>query len=509
MTEREPARYETLGVIGRGGMATVFVGRARGAGGFARLVAIKRAHRHVRDDAALAASMKREAGLVARLHHPNIVRVIDVVVEDEDLVLVLDYVEGGSLSELLARAAAGGLVDGRARVRVFVRVLLDAAAGLDAAHHAVDDDGAGLGVVHRDVSPSNVLVGTDGIARLTDFGIAKTLEGSSELTETGALKGKIAYMAPEYIEHQRADAASDQFSFGVVVWEALAGQRLFRGPTEIETLKRVVSARVPALSSVEAVLAPLDAVVARALARSSSDRFPNVRELAAALEARARSADLVASHAEVAGFVQRALQAELDERRKQLRNAPERALASPGASRDDTVREGRDELATGSMVPLARRPARRMRRPAVVGSLLVVLAVGAALATRAQLRAGAGVSGGVGAEPLARSASSVAAPGPQGAGTSSGAPGVSVAPVPPMVSASPPLDSLPPSTRASAAAASPLASARGSAAAPRRTAPSVALTALTPAPTAPIPAASTAASAELVPRKAPPNPYLE
>jgi eukaryotic-like serine/threonine-protein kinase len=351
VTAAEAPKYETLGVLGRGGMATVFLGRSRGAAGFRRLVAVKRPHMHVRTDAALTASMKHEASLAARLHHPNVVRVIDVVEEDEALVLVLDYVEGGTLADLHEKAPEALSADARTRARLILRIMLDVAAGLDAAHRAVDDEGVSLGIVHRDVTPSNVLVGTDGIARLTDFGIAKALEGGPELTETGVLKGKLAYMAPEYVEHQRADAAADQFSLAVVTWEGLAGRRLFRGSNEIETLKRVAMCKVPSLAVLEPQLAPLEPVLARALSRAPGDRFASVRELAEALEEAARAADLVASHGEIGELVERALHDDLEARRRLVRGPTDGDEESPrSAPPSPHARRGRDDVPTASLV---------------------------------------------------------------------------------------------------------------------------------------------------------------
>ncbi|MDB4943937.1 MAG: hypothetical protein JWP97_3471 [Labilithrix sp.] len=307
-------KYETLGEIGRGGMATVFVARARGAAGFQRLVAIKRAHPHLRGEA--GATLKREAELAAHLQHPNVVRVLDVLEEQPgELALVLDYVDGGSLAELLGHGGDPVLASARERARVVVRIALDIAAGLDAAHRALGPDGAPAPVIHRDVSPSNVLVGVDGIARLTDFGIAKALEDGRDHTATGELKGKIAYMAPEYVESQRVDAGSDQFSFGVVVWEALATRRLFRGPTDLESMKRVVLANVPPLAGIDPLLGALDPVLARALARSRADRFASVGDLAEALESAARAADLVGTPREVGELVTRVMGEELTARR--------------------------------------------------------------------------------------------------------------------------------------------------------------------------------------------------
>src|SRR5262249_41954901 len=149
---------------------------------------------------------------------------------------------------------------------VAVRILLDACAGLHAAHELRDDDGQLLGLVHRDISPQNVLVGVDGVARLVDFGIAKCSEAGARSTATGALKGKFAYMAPESVESGVLDPRVDVFGIGVVAWETLGGQRLFRAASEVETLRKVLAADAPPLSSVAPELgARFDAVIARAL----------------------------------------------------------------------------------------------------------------------------------------------------------------------------------------------------------------------------------------------------
>lgn len=337
------SRYETLARIGTGGMATVFVARARGALGFERLVALKRAHPHVRDDAELRQSLRLEARLAGRLRHPNVVAVVDVQEADGEIELVLDYVEGVTLAELL-RAC-----ENEANSAAMVRIVLDVAAGLAAAHAAIGDDGAPLGVVHRDVTPSNVLVGTDGMARISDFGIAHATLRDGDHTATGVLKGKVGYMAPEYVERYRADAKSDQFSLAVVAWEALSGKKLFKGPTEIETLKRVVATKVPPLALDRPSLAALEPVIVRALARRPEDRFETVAALGDALEKAAREADLVATHAEVAALVRRLARETLDERARRI------ADASGSAKRDLRELEGqvpsaRDLVATASVV---------------------------------------------------------------------------------------------------------------------------------------------------------------
>lgn len=345
-------RYETIARIGTGGMATVSLGRARGALGFERLVALKRAHPHVRDDPELRESLRLEASLAGRLRHPNVVSVLDVHEADGEIELVLDYVEGATLAELLA----GGSSD----LRAVVRILLDAAAGLDAVHRTRGDDGTPLGVVHRDVTPSNVLVGLDGIARIADFGIARTSEREGAKTSTGVLKGKVGYMAPEYVERYRADAASDQFSLGVVVWEALAAQRLFKGPTELETMKRVVAARVPELGEARPELAPFDPVVRRALARDPGERYPSVSAFALALEEAGRRADLVGTHDDVARFVERTVGPSLASRRELVLAGATRRPAEAPAPRS------RDDVATASVVvaPSSPSPISSLDRPA-------------------------------------------------------------------------------------------------------------------------------------------------
>ncbi|WXB11117.1 serine/threonine protein kinase [Pendulispora albinea] len=313
-------------------MATVFVGRHRDEDGVSRLVALKRAHRYVRSTPDVIDALRREARLGSYIHHPNVVGVQDVEDEDGEVVLVLDYVEGTTLSAIMRR------LDTDKRPREMMRILLDTACGLDAVHRATDDEGRQLLLVHRDVSPSNVLIGRDGIARLSDFGIAKTLDQTMERTVTGVLKGKVAYMAPEYVERHRADARSDLFSLGVVAWEVLTGRRLFKGATDFETLRHLGWKYVPPVSDFAPALASLDEIVLRALARDPEHRYTSVGAFANALERHASAANLVGTHEEVAALVESLFGAELTERRRLLTEevsessvdlAPERDTKTP------------------------------------------------------------------------------------------------------------------------------------------------------------------------------------
>ncbi len=312
----DESRYQLLVKIASGGMATVYLGEVRGAAGFRRYVAIKRAHAHLLENPAFKQMLIEEARLASGIHHPNVVSVLDVEEREGELLLVMDYVEGAALSDLLTKAQEA---ERRFPARIAIRIVLDACAGLHAAHELADENGKPLGLVHRDISPHNILVGIDGAARIADFGIAKQADRGVSTT-TGSLKGKLGYMAPEYVEHGVLDARSDVFALGIVAWEALAHRKLFRGSNEVDTLKKIVSAEVPPLSQVAPwVGARLDDVLAAALARLPVERFDSARAFGNALESAARKDDLIASANEVAALVQELAGPALEKRRAQLR----------------------------------------------------------------------------------------------------------------------------------------------------------------------------------------------
>lgn len=301
-------------------MATVFLARLRGPEGFYRLVAAKRAHAHLLGDPEVRRMFVQEAKLAARIHHTNVVSVLDIEEQHGELLLAQEYVEGPSLSQLLKHCGAA------LPPAIAARIVLDACWGLAAAHELQDADGVPLGVVHRDVSPHNVLVGRDGVTKLTDFGIAKVLHAGEEFTSAGVIKGKLGYMAPEYVLQRKLDTKSDVFSMGVVLWECLAGRRLFRGNDEEDTLKRIATAPVPRLADFSPQLEALDDVIHSAVAKDPSERFASASALATALEAAVQRAHLAASHGDVADFVRAHFGDELKERRRAV-EAVVRALA--------------------------------------------------------------------------------------------------------------------------------------------------------------------------------------
>jgi serine/threonine protein kinase len=291
-------RYALYEEIAAGGMATVHFGRLIGPVGFSRTVAIKRLHPQYAKDPEFVSMFLDEARLAARIRHPNVVQTLDVVAVEGELFLVMEYIEGESLARVIS---AGRRAGDRLPVSHAVAILSGALYGLHAAHEATNERGEPLELVHRDMSPQNVLVGVDGVPRVLDFGVAKAA-GRLQTTREGQLKGKIAYMAPEQLQGGKIDRRVDVFAAGVVLWEALTGLRLFRGETDVEVFGKVLQGTVPLPSSMVPDIPPaLDAIVLQSLARAPADRFESAHVMARALE---RSAPLVPA-SEIADFVAR------------------------------------------------------------------------------------------------------------------------------------------------------------------------------------------------------------
>ncbi len=298
-------------------MATVYLGRISGAGGFQRFVGIKRLHPHLARDDEFVQMFLDEARLAARIHHPNVVPILEIGTSEHGFYIVMEYVEGDTLAQLIARSAQTGM---RIPVHVASRILVDVLAGLHAAHELADDDGKALGIVHRDVSPQNILLGVDGSARLTDFGVARATSRLST-TRTGQLKGKLAYMAPEQaLGTKDIDRRADVFAAGVVLWEALEGRRLFRGDGEADTLNKVLHDPIPPLRDALPVVSPeLEAVLMGALDRDRTQRFATASAFADALERVAVEIGNVATHKDVAAYLETTLGADILQQREAVR----------------------------------------------------------------------------------------------------------------------------------------------------------------------------------------------
>lgn len=310
-------RYELVGEIASGGMATVYLGRLAGMGGFQRFVALKRLHPHLANETEFVEMFLDEARLAALIHHPNVVPILEVGASDGGYYLVMEYIEGDTLARLISRSAAAHK---RLPVAIGIRALLDMLAGLHAAHELRDDNGVPTNLVHRDVSPQNVLVGVDGVARITDFGVA---HAASRLagTRAGQLKGKLAYMAPEQASgSEDLDRRADIFAAGVILWEVLTLRRLFKASTEAATLARVVSEPVvPPTRYNKELDARVSAVCLKALQRDPAQRYQTCAEFGVELEQASASAGCLASSRELATYVEGLLGEEIAEQRQAVR----------------------------------------------------------------------------------------------------------------------------------------------------------------------------------------------
>ncbi|AKU96102.1 serine/threonine protein kinase [Labilithrix luteola] len=390
-------RYELLGKIAAGGMATVYLGRVRGARGFERVVAVKKLHATLEANAEIVSMFSAEARVAARIRHPNVVPTLDV--DDRDgLCLVMEYVEGDQLLGLLRAAAES---ETRIPPEVALRIGIDALNGLHAAHELTNDEGKSLRIVHRDVSPHNILVGIDGITKLTDFGIAK-VDDTVTAANAGELKGKLAYMAPEQARRERIDRRADVFSVGIVIWEMFATRRLFLGKTSSETLAAVLVSPIPNLTTEANVPEGLASVVARALERDPAKRWQNAADFAEALERQAASVGGVAPARRVAEYVMAVSGEKIAEERTRLRQAaktaapapPSPASSSPATPSPDletreagtlsaSLADSTGASATRSVVPTLPSTGKGTARAALaVASLAVVFGV-ASFVTRA------------------------------------------------------------------------------------------------------------------------------
>jgi len=260
-------------------MATVHLGCMLGPAGFSKLVAIKCLHEQFALESEFVAMFLDEARLTSSIHHPNVVATLDVVAEQGELLVVMEYVHGESLAALLRTSRQTGDAP---PLPVVTRIICDALDGLHAAHIA-SLAGRCLNIVHRDVSPQNIMVGADGNTRVLDFGIAQAAV-RSHVTASGTVKGKLAYMSPEQLQSRAVNARADIFAAGVVLWEALTGKRLFFAPDPRDTAELVLNSTiVPPTAIVPSLPSELDRVVLKALARDPKQRFDTAHEFAEAL----------------------------------------------------------------------------------------------------------------------------------------------------------------------------------------------------------------------------------
>ena len=414
-------KYELLRKLATGGMGQIFLARPQGSRGLSHLVVVKRLLPHLATDRGFLNMFVDEAKIASRLHHPNIVHIHELGQAQGSHFLVMDYVPGEDLRTLVEFAHAVGKP---VLLAVALRVVADAALGLHHAHQAKDGKGKPLGLVHRDVSPPNILVGFDGGTRLIDFGVAKAA-GRLQETATGFLKGKYPYMSPEQIDARPVDRRSDVFSLGVVLWELCTRQRLFKGSNELTTARLVSDCSVPPPVRVNRELPKeLDRVVLKALQRNLDLRYPDAAAFRAAIEELLTALGLAGTARDVSAYMhelyadriaaehderqQDMLSGELDDERSSatlpqpVKTGPlaadrdedstiEQTLPADGA--DVRFAEGAPEVRlTASFAAVPEPPSRWRRIAAVVAAILLLGGATTAAALYARARQAAGTT---------------------------------------------------------------------------------------------------------------------
>jgi serine/threonine-protein kinase len=290
-------KYRVLMELGEGGTAHVFLAIARGPSGFNKLVVLKALKRSLVSDEDFRRMFMNEARLSARLNHPNIGQVNEVIEQDGLPVIVMQYLEGRPLLEIINRAGT------KLSLGMHLQIICDSLSGLHYSHELCDYDGTPLQVVHRDMTPHNVFVTFDGQVKLLDFGIAK-LSGSVVETQEGVLKGKLRYMPPEQIMGEAVDRRTDIYAVGVMLWEAATGLRMWRTLAEATIMNRVLEGRIPTPRSEQPqVDEALESIILKALATDASDRYSTVLELQGELENYMAAHNLGSSPREIGSFV--------------------------------------------------------------------------------------------------------------------------------------------------------------------------------------------------------------
>jgi serine/threonine-protein kinase len=330
-------RYEILMPVARGGMANVWAARLIGTRGFQKLVAIKTMLPGLSDDPDFEAMFLDEARLAAKIHHPHVVEIVDLGDEDECVYLVMEWVNGETMFTLNKRAKVLGGIPRR----VMLRIAHAACGGLHAAHELRDDKGKLLDLVHRDVSPQNVMVSFDGIVKLVDFGVAKATGRAHETRVAGIMKGKVPYLSPEQLTGLKVDRRSDLFSLGILMYVMVSGRHPFRGESDARTMENICTrAAVPLRDLVPDVRPDLEEIVMRALEKDANNRWSTAGDMQRALEKVTMASGESVTDSDVGAFVRQALGELIVERNQQLDEAIQRMdaraasdMPAPGKTR--------------------------------------------------------------------------------------------------------------------------------------------------------------------------------
>ena len=324
-------KYRLIASLGRGGMADVFLAVAQGPMGFNKLVVVKRLRANA-DDEVMLSMFFDEARLAARLAHPNVVQTFEVGEDGGSYFIAMEFLEGQPLNRLARAAKNDPFFTGV----VWAKLASQALAGLHHAHEAVDFDGSPLHIVHRDVSPQNIFVTYAGQVRIVDFGIAKAALNSTH-TQAGVIKGKLGYMAPEHARFAAVDRRADVFAMGIVLWEVLAREKLFKGD-QLQVLQTLLNERVPRVSELRADVPPvLDAIVAKALEKNPEDRYATALEMQTELERFVRASGCDVDDAALAEGIVAHFASVRDEMKRQIQAYLSSSASTPSGALPELV----------------------------------------------------------------------------------------------------------------------------------------------------------------------------
>jgi len=316
-------RYELLMPVARGGMASVWAARLKGTGGFQKLVAIKTMLPGLVDDPSFERMFLDEASLASQVRHPHVIEIMDLGEQDRILYLVMEWVSGEALSIIMKYAATRGGIP----LPIAVHIATQTCRGLHAAHELREPDGVLVGLVHRDVSPQNVLVSYDGVVKVVDFGVAKATSRLDTQTEAGQLKGKIAYMSPEQLRGEKIDRRTDVFAMGILLYMMTTGKHPFRGDDQAQTIARISSDEPAILPSTLVPGYPpgLEACVMQALAKDPAKRYPSANDMLLGLTRALPSSMRESTDEEVSEFIRRLLPDRLERQKQAIKQALEQA----------------------------------------------------------------------------------------------------------------------------------------------------------------------------------------
>ncbi|MBN2357916.1 MAG: serine/threonine protein kinase [Deltaproteobacteria bacterium] len=383
-------RYQLLTELASGGMATLYLARASGPAGFEKLVAIKRIHPHLSHERVFLEMFLDEARIAARIHHPNVVQIYDLGESDQSFYIAMEYIEGESLARLAGtvwqQQQASGQKIGLPLAEAGFMVA-EAAAGLHAAHELRGPDNESLNLVHRDISPHNILVTYDGFVKLVDFGVAKA-RGRLTSTTDRSLKGKIAYMSPEQILGKEVDRRSDLFSLGIVLYEMTTARRLFKQPNEAATINQILQGKIPLPHTLYAGFPPaLEQIVMRALQLDPAKRFQSADEMRRAIQQLLPALGAPISASEISALMQRTFTDRIELKVK---------LRTTGGSAPPSADEVFEELGTSNTLEFkALKSSRVFSRLGLIGwlryRLLRQRALAGALATALLALVGLGI----------------------------------------------------------------------------------------------------------------------